>query len=97
MGGWLALIVYTLICFTVFFFAVIRLVGNSEKSIWGLVPVGIEALIAGAASPSSMFLLAVLVYGNVLRIDRDSKDDQLRCCDADFETNPHLKPRQLNG
>jgi hypothetical protein len=57
VGGWLALIVYTLICFTVFFFAVIRIVGTSEKSIWGLVPVGTEALIAGAASPASMFNL----------------------------------------
>jgi hypothetical protein len=63
VGGWIALIVYTLICFISYFFAIIRLVGSSERSIWGLVPVGTEALLAGAASPASMFYLVVSFMG----------------------------------
>jgi hypothetical protein len=63
VGGWLALIVYTLIFFTAFFFVAIRLVGSSDRSIWALVPIGTQALIAGAASPSSMFLLIVSFMG----------------------------------
>ena len=63
LGGWLALIVYTVIFFTVFFFAVVRLVSTTETSIWGLVPVGTEAILAGACSPSSMFYLLVMVLG----------------------------------
>lgn len=66
VGGWAALVVYSLICFALFFFAVVRLVGTSERSIWGLVPVGTEALIAGAASPSSMFMLLVYFVGMFL-------------------------------
>jgi hypothetical protein len=63
VGGWLALIVYTLICFTVFFFAIIRFVGSSEWGIWGLVPIGTEALVAGATSPGFIFILVYFFIG----------------------------------
>lgn len=63
LGGWLALIVYTLICVTVYFFVVIRFVGSSESGIWGLVPIGTEALIAGAVSPAAMFNLVYWFMG----------------------------------
>jgi hypothetical protein len=63
LGGWLALIVYTLILFTVFFFATLRLVGSSERSIWSLVPIGTVAPVAGASSPSFMFTLLVMFFG----------------------------------
>ena len=66
VGGWLALIVYTLLGFTLFFFIITRLVGSSEKSIWGLVPIGTEVLIAGVCSPSSMFLLVLFVASSLL-------------------------------
>ncbi len=66
LGGWLALIVYTLLGFTLFFFIITRLVGSSEKSIWGLVPIGGEVLLAGVCSPSSMFLLVIYVASSLL-------------------------------
>ena len=63
LGGWLALIVFTFTCFTLFFFAGMRLVGSSSTGIWSLVVVGTEANIAGNAGPDSMFLLAVQFVG----------------------------------
>jgi hypothetical protein len=66
LGGWLSLTVYALTFYTVFFFVIIRVVGNSEKSIWGLVPIGIETLVAGACSPSALFFLTVSFLGMFL-------------------------------
>jgi hypothetical protein len=63
LGGWMALVVYTLIFFVVFFFAITRLVSNSEKSIWSLVPIGMVAGGAGACSPSSMVYMLVMFFG----------------------------------
>jgi hypothetical protein len=68
LGGWLALVVYTLICFIMFFFASIRLIGTSESGIWGLVPIGTEALIAGAAAPDAMFTLVVMFLGTFITL-----------------------------
>jgi hypothetical protein len=62
LGGWLALTVYTLILYTVFFFMTVRLVGTSETSVWNLVPIGIEAQAAGSYAPSAMFNLAVMFF-----------------------------------
>jgi len=63
LGGWLALIVYTLICFTLFFFVAVRLVGSSTTGYWGLVVTGTEANIAGNAAPDAMFNLAIMFVG----------------------------------
>ncbi|MBS1801934.1 MAG: hypothetical protein JST28_01135 [Acidobacteria bacterium] len=63
LGGWLALIVYTLGCFAAFFFVSVRLVSKSQTGIWSLVPIGTEALIAGAAAPDAMFNLVVMFMG----------------------------------
>jgi hypothetical protein len=63
VGGWLALIVYTLIFHTLFFFTIIRVVGSSEKSIWGLAPIGIEATFAGSCGPSALFILLLIFVG----------------------------------
>lgn len=63
LGGWLALVVYVLACFGLFFFAAVRLVGSSSTGIWGLVLIGTEANIAGNAGPDSMFSLAILFVG----------------------------------
>ena len=63
LGGWLALIVYTLACFVLFFFAAVRLVGTSTTGIWGLVVVGTEANMAGNAGPDTMFNLAIIFVG----------------------------------
>ncbi|HEY1984425.1 MAG TPA: hypothetical protein VGG85_03405 [Terracidiphilus sp.] len=56
-GGWGALILYTLLLFTFFFFVTVRLISTTEMGIWGLVPIGTEALIAGAISPGGIFSL----------------------------------------
>jgi hypothetical protein len=63
LGGWVALIVYTLTFFIAFYFVAIRLIGSSETSIWGLVPIGVFANVAGSFSPSLMFLLVVSFMG----------------------------------
>jgi hypothetical protein len=63
LGGWLALIVYTLLCFVFFFFLAIRLVGSSGAGVWGLVLTGIEANQAGNASPATMFSTVVMFLG----------------------------------
>ena len=66
LGGWLALIVYTLLCFALFFFAAIRLVGKSTSSVWGLVLIGTEANMAGNASPETMFYIALVFVGTFI-------------------------------
>ena len=66
LGGWLALIVYTLSCFVVFFLLATRIVGSSITSIWGLVLTGTEANAAGNASPASMFSMAVMFLGTFI-------------------------------
>jgi hypothetical protein len=66
LGGWLALIVYTLACFGLFFFAAVRLVGSSATGIWGLVVIGTEANMAGNAGPDTMFNLAVMFVGTFM-------------------------------
>ena len=63
LGGWLALVVYTLTFFTVFFFIIIRVVSTTERSVWGLVPIGTGAGVAGACAPSSMFNLLFMFLG----------------------------------
>jgi len=63
LGGWLALIVYTLLCFGLFFFIAIRIVGTSTSSIWGLVLIGTEGNLAGNASPETMFSIGVTFVG----------------------------------
>ncbi len=63
IGGWLALIVYTLICYALFFFATVRLVGTSESGVWGLVPIGTEVLAGGSTAPDSMFQLVFMFLG----------------------------------
>jgi hypothetical protein len=68
IGGWLALIVYTLICYALFFFATVRLVGTSESGIWGLVPIGTEALAGGSTAPDSMFQLVFMFLGLLLTL-----------------------------
>lgn len=60
LGGWLALIVYTLLCFVFFFFVTVRVVGSSQSAIWGLVVIGTEANIAGNASPADMFTMVAV-------------------------------------
>ena len=66
LGGWLALIVYTLICFALFFFVAVRLVGSSTTGIWGLVLIGTEGNMAGNAGPDSMFSIAIWFVGTFL-------------------------------
>jgi len=66
LGGWLALIVYTLIFFALFFLIAIRLVGSSTSGIWGLVLIGTEANMAGNAGPDTMFSIAVLFVATFL-------------------------------
>jgi hypothetical protein len=66
LGGWLALIVYTLVCFALFFFAAVRLVGSSASGIWSLVVVGTEANMAGNAGPDTMFNLAIMFVGTFI-------------------------------
>jgi hypothetical protein len=61
LGGWLALIVYTLICYGAFFIVMIRLVGTSESGIWSLVPIGTVFMSGG--SPEDMFQLVVTFLG----------------------------------
>jgi len=74
LGGWFALIVYTLFCFLIFFLVTVRVVGSSQTGIWGLVVVGAEANLAGNASPAGMFtmvftiLVAFMVTVVVLKI-----------------------------
>jgi len=63
LGGWLALIVYTLLSFTIFFLVTVRIVGSSFGSIWGLVITGTEANLAGNCSVSDMFNLTVTFIG----------------------------------
>lgn len=60
LGGWLALVVYTLLCFGLFFLISLRLVGTAETGVWSLVVVGTEANIAGNAAPDYMFNLAIM-------------------------------------
>jgi hypothetical protein len=63
LGGWLALIVFTLLCFMIFFLFTVRVVGNSSTGIWGLVLTGIEGNIAGNASPADMFSMVAMFVG----------------------------------
>ena len=63
LGGWLALMVYTLLCFAVFFLLAIRVVGDSSAGIWGLVLIGTEGNLAGNASPETMFSIVVTFLG----------------------------------
>ena len=63
VGGWLAVLVYALVCFTLFFLAVIRLVGTAGSSVWALVLIGTEGNIAGNCSPAAMFSLVVVFVG----------------------------------
>jgi len=63
VGGWLALIVYTTLCFSLFFLVALRFVGSADNSVWGLVPIGMEALGAGTASPGGMFNFVITFLG----------------------------------
>jgi hypothetical protein len=63
IGGWLALIVYALLIFALFFFGTIRAVGTTESGVWGLVPIGAEAHLAGAASPSAVLDMLMMFLG----------------------------------
>ena len=56
LGGWTALVVYTIICFALFFFVTVRVVGTTAAGAWALVPIGMEAHMAGGASLASIFL-----------------------------------------
>jgi hypothetical protein len=65
VGGWSALIVYSLFLFALFFVSTVRLVGTAETGIWGLVLTGNEANIAGNCSPSvliTMFLTFIGIF-----------------------------------
>ncbi len=66
LGGWLTLAVSALICFFLFFLAMVRFVGTSEGSVWALVLIGTEANIAGNCSPAAMFSIVVLSFGTFL-------------------------------
>ena len=66
LGGWLALIVYTQLCFALFFLVAVRLIGRSTSSIWGLVLIGAEPNLAGNASPATMFSLAIMFVGTFI-------------------------------
>ena len=74
LGGWFALIIYTLFCFLIFFLVTVRVVSSSQTGIWGLVAVGTEGNIAGNASPADMFsmvftfLVVFIVTIGVLKI-----------------------------
>jgi len=61
LGGWFALVDYTLLCFVLFFLIGVRVVGPSATGIWGLVLIGTEANMAGNASPEGMFFV-ILMY-----------------------------------
>jgi len=63
IGGWLALMIYPIICFLLFFYATIRLIGRTTAGIWALVPIGTEAHISSVASPAAMFGLVVQFLG----------------------------------
>ena len=63
LGGWLALIVYTVLCFVIFFLFTVRIVGSSSTGVWGLVLIGIEANAAGNAGPSAMYSMVVTFLG----------------------------------
>jgi hypothetical protein len=66
LGGWIALVVYSILSFSGFFFVTRRIVGAAEKGIWALVPIGSEVHLAAGASPASMFLLVSLFLGTFL-------------------------------
>ena len=75
LGGWLALIVYTLICYALFFFATVRLVGTSESGIWGLVPIGTETLTGGSAASGLDVPTRIHVPRTPLHYDGDPKSE----------------------
>jgi hypothetical protein len=66
LGGWLALMVYTLLCFAIFFLLAIRVVPDSSAGIWGLVLIGTEGNLAGNASPETMFSIVFMSLGMFL-------------------------------
>jgi hypothetical protein len=53
LGGWLALPVYTLLEFGLFFYGLRCVVGDASESVWGLMLIGATALIAGPCMPST--------------------------------------------
>jgi hypothetical protein len=53
IGGWLALPVYTILDFGLFFYGLRCMVGDASESVWGLMLIGATALVAGGAMPSS--------------------------------------------
>ena len=59
IGGWLALLVYTPICFALFFLVAVRLVGKTTVGPWALVPIGMEAHSSSASSPAAMFTFVI--------------------------------------
>jgi hypothetical protein len=63
LGGWLALVVYTIVCFFLFFLATVKLVGKSTSGVWALVPIGTEGNVAGVASPSFLFSYLITFMG----------------------------------
>ena len=63
IGGWFGMIVYTITLFLFFFFVSVRFISTSETGIWGLVPIGTEALLAGAATPANLFGFVAMFLG----------------------------------
>jgi hypothetical protein len=53
IGGWLALPVYTILDFGLFFYGLRCAVGYAGESVWGLMLIGATAMIAGPCMPSS--------------------------------------------
>ena len=65
LGGWLALVVYTILEFSGFFYVTRRIIGTAESGVWALVPIGVEAHAAAAASPAGMFSLVSTFLGTL--------------------------------
>jgi hypothetical protein len=63
IGGWLALLVYTIGGFSLFFYLTVRLIGKTTVGVWALIPIGMEAHISGAATPASLVFLIVTFLG----------------------------------
>jgi hypothetical protein len=55
LGGWLALPVYTILGFGIFFYGLRCMVGDARgESVWGLMLIGSTAMLAGGISPAGL-------------------------------------------
>jgi len=64
LGGWLALAVYSIFSFSIFFYMTRRIIGTTDAGVWALVPIGAEAHIAGASSPATIFFAFFMFLAN---------------------------------